>query len=1122
MSTTKHDASLAAGSPVMTLRRKTNTCPHFVDGCRKCVVTPLVNEQGEHISYFLEHRARKGRCIKCTVGFCNLPTPSGLLTPDIESGGLCAKITSSPESGTVSSDPSPIREIDWNNLQTLHNPPRADDDSELDLDYYKSTIGSQLQEVKEKMTATFPQSLIRKSSKALSQLVLLCVGLCHDTSFESVVTRCIAFLDAMLDDGIVMSLHDVLISYIKGAELPNELEGKTMQECFDLENNATQPEAINTSALAVWDTLKRGIFTKHLSYVVGTAFAFFTCKIQDIEFSHPLHDSIMKHAQNEKIDGVDFIDHVLKLYNWISTVGVACFEQRSLSPLTLNSGALAKCHEEYYKVKQWYIDAKRDGNSTMEERQEQFVIIETVHTTLLTLSKVERDKFTTLQSSSLAREVSSLYNDIKDFVCKIDAVKVPFAVHLHGTPKAGKSYIAPAIHEQVCMARGVPYRPSNNAQLNLMSEFQDEIDNSTQTITINETSAIKEQYAKSIETAYTVALALVDPVPHHPNRSNLEDKAKITAQHVSVASTGNKEEPFEHIAKTKGAWTRRYVSVHMKVAEQYSDDDGRFDSSKADGSNNYHLFDVYEIIYDESDHKKRKYFKYKGGDSRGLNTRDFMELIRALAIAHFKEEDRLEFERKTAKKAGCLVCQRLAHFCICEKSDVPPPIEDVTRVAASVISGIPMEDRCPKCTTLGPHGNTCVYEADNECCVKCGNVSATPESGALVQTALSFGSSLVWETVTPWFNPFIRMQWLWSIDRATTESLREELLEEIAFIPDTIGVQCLSLLPERWLTRKNGTKTFLGKRKDDFLRFVAAEKQMILPVRVLLKRAFTISFLVFICATLMIFMLDWFGFQRHTWEFTQKYSYEVTKWGWIPLFPEYSGHVMDNREYYATRGIYTLAHLRWKDFYVNLNLIQRLLGQLWYFGFYQETVHTHILVRKLAEWWHFPLIMSTSYFILSFCWMWMRKALGFQRRYHDLQVRASSDKDLQKNLYDKIKRCPQEYNSLVPTAVGMMGVIISGLTLWNMIRSKPESSIDRTGKKEATPWNSFMLFKRQTPKSGIDNSVSHADTVSRVKKACCLVKATVGGKDTEVIGVWIRTGLLLLPRHFFKPNPYHR
>jgi hypothetical protein len=1017
-------------------------------------------------------------------------------------------------------------------LQNYHRLPDVDVQEEENVGHTESTIGSQLAEVKEQMSKRFPPSLVRKFSKSLSQLILLAVGLNYDTNLESVVTRCIAFLDAMLDDGLVMNLHDVLMSYVADNPLPNEYQGRTVAESYAVENQDVGiPEASSPTAIAVWETLRKGIFTKHLSYVIGTSFAFFTCKIQNVEFSHPLHDNIMKHANAETINGVDLIDHVLKVYNWISTVGVACFEQRSLQPAILNSGALSTCHQSFYEVKQWFIDVRRSGCSTMEERQIQFVKIETVYNTLVKLIKLERDKFTTLQSSSLIRDVSVLYNDVKDFVLKIDAVKVACGIHIHGAPKVGKSFITADIHEQICMARGVAYRQSDCAEMNAQSQYQDELTNSTQCITLNEASAVKEKFAKSLETAYTTALALVDPVPFHPNRSNIEDKAKITCQHISVVSTGNTEEPFIHIAKTPGAWCRRYRSLYMKVKPEFADENGRFDSRKCDGSHNYHKFDLYEIVYSENGSKSRQYYKWKDGDSRNLETFELMELLRELAITHFEDEDRLEESRKKAKKQGCLKCKRLAHFCACKIAhDTKISAEDIKQVEASVYSGVPQGMACPKSPEMGGLVSACMYD---ECgrCKYCGGTldddenpedtsENTPEAG-MVKDIMSFGTSIAVESAASWFNPFIKFRWLFSIDNATTESIREDILEELSYIPDTWGCKLLSLIPESQLVRHDGTPSFLGKMKTRFLKMVAAERQVLLPLRMLVKRAFTLACIVFLICTAFVFSLDYFGFERHKWQFTEQVTHTFLRVGWLPMFPEWSDYVLQNRIDYIDKGISVPEHVDSQLFYSGLYRIQQLLGKIYYYWYYWETTTTYVIVYKMSEWWHFPLFMSVCYFIISFLWMWLRRCLGYRQRYNDLVKRASSDKDLQKAIYNKIRRHPTEYNSMIPTAIGFVGVVVTGLAIWNTVRAKPEAGeIVKTDKKASYySFNDFFSFSSNGPKSDADNSLTLEDTLDQVARNSAVVTTVMNGSESEITGTWTQSGILVVPRHFFKPDP---
>lgn len=1160
LSALKHDAGLAAGSPPLKKRPKKEVrfqdpCPRGISECSRCAYTFLTNRQGQVSHTIVEHRRNDGSFIKCTIDFpppdANHPDfsdpipldqnpPESLYqhTAKVLSEALCTyedivPVRTTPEAG-------PPTTINVGDLQDLHNPPVVDPNA--GDDERRSAVASQIAEVKESLLERFPKKLVRKSFKAISQLALLIVGLRYDTTLESVVTRCIQFLDALLDDGIILSIHDLLVNYVKDVELPELFSGKSVQECFDLENSVCTPETMSDTAQTVWDTLKKGIFTKHLSYVVGTALAFFTCKLQRVEFNHPLHDAIMKHANEEKIDGVDFVDHVLKLYNWVSSVGLACFQQKSLKPLTLNSGAIAKCHDVYYAVNQWYIDVRRSGKATAEERQENYVKIETAYRTLTDLCKIDRDKFSTLHASSLINQVSVLYNDIKDWVLKVDAVKVPRAVHIFGPPKCGKSMIMKDIHIQHCVARGVPYREGDHAILNIMAKYFDELSNSTQCISINEMSAVKEAYAKTLEGALQAALGLVDSSPYNPDQSRLEDKARVKMQHFSVVSTANEEEPLKHVAKTPGAWARRYTIIYMRMRPEYADQNDMFDMDKLDGTNDYHLFDVYDIVY-LGTRKTRQYFTWQGEDSRNMRTREMFELLRHLAVRHFEHQDHLEELRQKEDNVGCLVCKRLKHFCSCSQGedDETGSIYHVGKTDSSVVSNLKAEQVCSARSTVGPHSCPCDYQPGNDYCSFCGEKKpeepkpkaqktwapkgrrkkvripkSTPEAGTFAGSFMSMFFGLVMDSVASWINPFIKLKWLWSIDSATTEALREDLLEELKYFPDKIGSTALSYIPPEWLYRQDGSPSFLGKAKDRFIRLVAAEKQIFLPLRVLLKRSFSISVLIFVILTGLVFLLDYLGFERHTWEFAESYTYTVERWGWIPLYPEYSDHVMANRELYAKQGIYTLAHLEWQDYYVDLYFFQRLLGKLFIYWRYDEEVTTMILVQKMAAWWHFPTMMSSAYFVLFFLWMWMKRALGFHARYRDLQKRTAHDPEMQMALYNKIRRHVDEFNPYVPTMIGLLGVIMTGATLWYS-RSTPEGGITRN-EKDAKQWDSFNLFNRLIPKGSVDNSVTTSDTISRLKKAMCTVDVTIAGEPVRVIGVYVKTGLLMVPHHLFKPN----
>jgi hypothetical protein len=1210
-------------------------CTLNLPTCRCCAVQPLFSTNNVHVSYFTEHFDQDGKFISSNFGKQGLPVPRiHAVRAYAQAKQLAKAKQSTPESGSTSESQSeqfddsdqdtPVSAVSVDKrLQQYYNPPEVDDDSELDLTK-QSSVGEQINQVKKELSKSYSSKTVRKSSKMITQLALLAVGLNSDTNLTSVVTRCVAFLDSCLDDGLIMGMHDLLTDYVGKVSLPPELEGKSLQEIYDLEH-ASMPESFSEETIKLWEVLKKKVFTQHLSYIIGTAFAFFTCQINDVEFSHPLHKEVMKHATAEKINAVDLIDHVVKFFNWSSTVGLACMEQRSLQPLFMNSGLLSLCHEKYYELNKWYTDVSRTGESIAEERQVKLIEIEEVYNNLLKLSKLDRDKFTSLSASTLIMKVDLLYNDIKTLVLKVDTVKVPRGVHMWGKPKVGKSFIMKNVHEQHCLARGEEYREEDNAHVNLSTKFQDGLNNSTQCITINESSPVKEIYANQLEEALNLALALVDSVPYHPNRSRLEDKASVTLQHISVVSSANTEEPFLAVAKEPGAWCRRYTSVHMRVKPEFADPHGRFDSKKTDGSKKYHYYDVYEIVYDEMGNKKRVYYQFGGRDSRNLETDEFMELIRKIAIDHYDEQDKLEKERKTAKKKGCLKCQRLAEWCVCQGKRDYLKLHKYAVVDASVVSGHEPDFWCKACDRLGPYGKKCNHGPEGQdYCHRCGKEPpgtipqdndiesqsavlppimerapaftdaekqklprlpldkqqiirdeqkakemadrierakgasrladdlgcavedllphenfedadeeigvSTPERG-VVNTITSTAFSIASEAVLPYINPFCKFKWLWSIDSATHGYLREAVIEEVGRIPEGVITTSLSLVPGKWL-RRNGKPTLLGKLKERYIQFVAAEHQIFLPTSTLLKRSFTWACAVFIFLSFLIFGWEQLGnvnqtyglfpthqhmFRPREWEMVVYKTRTVDRFGPIPFFPQWNEAVFKNRDHHARSGIFTEEYLDWDEYNVNLYDIQRWLGRLHYYWFYKETQVIKVLEKTMHTWWLFPLTIALTYFVLFFLHMWVRKALGTGARIRELRRMCTENAELRAALIAKSRRHVSEFCD-VPTALGFMGAILMGVSLWNTFRqNKPETGIVREG-SEQRPWNSFMLFNRTTPTSSVDPSLTFDATETIVSKHMCRVSAQVGKETVYVCGIWLRTGQLLLPMHFFKPD----
>lgn len=1100
-------------------------CVHKVKKCRHCHVIPLVDKTDKIVNYFVTHSGSDGRLITNTVGVGGIRPQQVQYVLNRQRRAARATLPTIPEQGKAEEPNSfkpepPIMEVEIDpELQRLHSEYSVITEP-TSTEHLKSTMGSQLEQVTEQMKASFSTPVVKKASRCLEQLVLLLVGLQYDTSLEAIVARCVQFLSAITDGGIVFALNDTLMKYVAGAKVPDLLKGKTIKEAFSVEQSIpSTPEMFSKESLVVWETLKQGIFTKHLSYILGTVFAFSTCKIKNIKFSHPVYEKVLEHARSEEIDGLDLIDHGIKLYNWTTTVGMACLESRSLEPLTINSGTLAKCHEKYYEWHRKFLDFKRSGTSTMEERQLMYTEVEAIMKVLERFSKVQKEKFMTLQASSLFKEVLALYNDVRDFVQKIDRVKVAIAYHFTGVPKVGKSTIVPKVCEQICLARGVEYREQDCAQINLMAPYQDELNNATQTIVINETVPIKEHLAKSVENAYNTSLALVDSVPFHPNRSSLEEKSKNTMTHIGVVSTGNTAQPFIHVAKTPGAWERRYKIVDQRVKTEFADEFGRIDSSKTDGSDDYHWFDMYEIVYVGGE-KKIVYFDVNGKKSLNLDTKELFELIRQQCIQHFSEQDRLDEKFRDKKSVGCLKCKRLSFMCVCPDVDNSSTSGIKIKQIQSSVEEIPEHEMCIERTRVGHMGTPCKFGADSRClwCKRRDPETLgdnEPEMG-LAMTAISTFSSLAWQSMLPWVNPFIKMRWLWNIDNNVMRCFHEEIVEELSYWPEHVGCTAFSLVPQSWIQRSDGTLTWFGRRKENFLRMVAAERQIFLPLTYLLRRAVILGCLSFLLLAAFGATMEYFGFNPREYDSIELRAHTYREWGWHYFYPEYSAFVMERREMYAEFGIFTERHLNWKRFHKALVWIEKFLGRLCIPWWFKRTTYVPVIVTRMYQWWLMPAILGAFVTVFLFFFMWWRRAIGYQQRYADLQRRTMSDPNLQTAIYDRARRHCTEYNSLVPTAIGIVGAIVTGLVIWNQMRM-PEMGFKKDNR---TSWNDWFNFSREVAEPAESKNSSSDEAAHNVGKVLTYVEADVNGEARCVHGMYLEPGILMLPRHFFKPNPY--
>jgi hypothetical protein len=655
-----------------------------------------------------------------------------------------------------------------------------------------------------------------------------------------------------------------------------------------------------------------------------------------------------------------------------------------------------------------------------------------------------------------------------------------------------------------------------------MAPYQDELNNATQTIVVNETVPIKVHLAKSVENAYNTALALVDPVPYHPNRSSLEEKSKNTMTHIGVISTGNTEQPFLHVAETPGAWERRYKIISMTVKAEYADEYGRFDSSKSDGSNDYHWFDVYEIVYIG---KTRKviYFEVNGKSSLQLDSQELFELVRKQSMDHFSEQDRLDGLHNKAKRTGCMSCKRLAYMCKCpNRDDHTLSGKQVATKNTDANSDTSVEDACPARTQIGANRSPCDFHKGGLCSY-CGreepdsdsveSVTPQPEVG-VVSVAASTAGSLMWSSVLPWVNPFIKLRWLWSIDNNVMRCMHEELVEELSYWPETVGCTTFSLLPKSWTNRADGSLTFFGKKKEQFLRAVAAEKQIFLPLSYLARRAFCIGLLCFFALCCFGYLMEYFGMNPREYDQVVMKTRNVSEWGWYYFFPQHSRYVYQRRDLYAEMGIFTDRYLDFEWYYVNIYFFERWLGYLcvpWYFT-YKRFIP--VLETRLYQWWLAPLLISTCVSILLFFYLWWRRAMGYRARYENLKRRASSDQEFQRSLYERARRHCTEYNSLVPTALGVVGAIVTGLVIWNNMRM-PEAGIRDDNR---TSWNDWFNFQRDVPEPKESRNASADEAAGNVGKVLTHIDTQIDGEPRILMGMYLEPGILTLPRHLFKKD----
>jgi hypothetical protein len=697
---------------------------------------------------------------------------------------------------------------------------------------------------------------------------------------------------------------------------------------------------------------------------------------------------------------------------------------------------------------------------------------------------------------------------------------------------------------------------------------------------MNETIPVKEHLSKNAEIAYTTALAISDNIPWHPNRSNLEDKARIILRILLAMSTGNTECPWLNIAKSIAAWLRRYMLIKMEVRPEFADSYGRLDSDKLDGSNDYHKFHFYEMVIHEDGSTSRDTFVVNGMECKDINTEELLEAIRVVSLRHFRQQEALEKSRKEKGPPGCLVCRRLARHCIC-KQGIPESTEpehiDI-RVVSEVVEAPKPDDGDDdefdgRPASRENHSYRKKFQRGKPWRGRKNPKKNKPEAG-LATMVVSSTAGIAWDLMSVWLNPFVKFGHLWSIDKSTANLIREELIAELEWIPTTVGTTGLSLVPSAWCQRRDGSLTLFGKAKDYYARAVAAEYQIFLPLTYLFKRAFTIGFVVFFLTLLLQSIFIWAeGPEVMTYHQTTVTKINRTAWQSAPFFPEYVdvkmyGKIVASDGYWGTRvqdsDVDLIMSWQYLMFFVPLSLIvnfclpfivlfsgnssipiirnlhdelvrdmnwlgsnahpyyltQMFLGKLHYWGYLTREVEIRTFKVTTLSWWEVPLALSFAVFVLGFLSMWHRRAIGCHRRYQAICERIKPDDKLQSDLYDRMKRNAHEFNAFIPTAIGLVGLLATALSLYNTMRHDNEPQAGTVVEKKKS-WNDWFTFSSYVaPSAHTLAGRTSVENANAIRRNLVIIKATIGKTPRVVRGMYMESGILMLPRHFFKEDMF--
>ena len=1017
-----------------------------------------------------------------------------------------------------------------------------------------STHSSQVDQVTKKLSATYAPESVKKVVFDLERLILLCGGLYYDTNIWAIVTRALLYVGHYTEHGVLCEITGIIESYASkmteedsttaSPEALSALSGTRPCDRFELEKLANSeditihPEAGEESQMSdddllhsslgdksstfqtVWETLKQKIFTKHFTYIVGTAFAFASCRIENVEFKHEIVEKVLDHSQSKTVNFVDLVDHSITVFNWVSSVGLECVRTGNFDSITFSSSVLSKCFERYYHWKERFPRIV-DGDQLYPGERTVMVLEMNIVKDRVKGYMQRSDNYTKTPHGKLLRDVIELNESIVRFNKKLDFVYSAEGDHIWGKPMGGKSTITNLLHRIKCISRSVVYDGNRVAVVNLSAAFQDELCNDTQCITIDELLTVKPQFATSPETPVNLSLALIGNTPFHPNRSNLADKANVTLQHHSVCSTSNVEAPLNDIMATKKAWWRRYQITHMIVKPEFDLGGGRlnfrhpaFDDTEFPDA---WVFDCYELV--DNGTKEYKEFTYKGVrmTTKGLDIHQYIAWISYRTKCFWSHE--IELERKHHKKLkekDCVKCRSIAGSCVCKSGlDVDEKDENlaVGRVSGATVEQERMQTEYLIKKTPTPFSTapskfaTLLNEdddaypvpepSDHEAHAK---LQSEPEG---MEVILQPAKEIATNALMEWINPFNSLRFIMNVDKAVWNSTDDEVIEEVRNISNDLFCNFLSYIPEEWERKVNGDDTLVGRMKRKYINIVAANQQVIVPANTIVRRALT-------CASVNTFIGSFFvrALTQEAWARHEPFVYpEATSWAErvirviFPPKPKpeviYTRTVA-NQEPLIMRGINTL--------------FRALRG--W------TPVPTRATPDEITNWERQAFwTCLTTVFLTSFVgygtFFLIRRSAGIPARIADLNRRILEKKSLRTRALKEANHKPGEFNLLFPTAVGTLGMIATGLAIWNVtVRPKPDGldgNLERKG-----IWQTFFASDGRVAPAPAEKMYRNTEhTFNILKNNLATVSYEIDGKSKIIQGIFVQSKVVLLPEHFF-------